>query len=52
MVECEQGEIKMVGNKDQDGEQRDNEVIEVKARKKKCVSHLWDRTDSPFLVGS
>lgn len=37
MVVCEYREIKIVGNKDQDGEQRDDEVIEVKTRKKKCV---------------
>ena len=42
----------MVGNKDQDGEQRDDGVLQAKARKKKFISHLWDRMDRPFLIGS
>lgn len=42
----------MIGDKDQDGEQRDDEVIQAKARTKKFVSHLWDRMNRPFLIGS
>lgn len=49
-MECEQGKMKRAGNKHQDGDQEEGEVIWSKARKRKFVNYLWDRRSRPVLT--